>query len=92
MSTITDNTAKARFEMEENGITAFCDYRREGANVHLLHVEVPPEARGTGLAGRFMQAMMEHLRAAGHKAVPECAYAVTWLQKHRQEYGDLLAQ
>src|SRR5882672_3856273 len=88
---LTDNEQESRFEMIENGQTVFADYNRVGHTVHILHVEAPEALRGTGAAGRFMQALMEHLRAQKLKVVPVCAYAVTWLERHK-EFQDIAAK
>lgn len=85
-----DNTAKQRFELEENGHTSFADYRLEGDVLHLPHVEAPPALRGTGAAGRLMQAIVDHARTHGLKLHPICGYAAAWLQKHEDTH-DLLA-
>ncbi len=86
---IEDDTRHHRYTMNENGQTVFTTYRREGDLVQLLHVEAPEALRGTGAAGRFMQALMEHLRAQKLKAVPVCSYAVSWLERHK-EFHDLI--
>lgn len=85
-----DNVQASRYETQEDGHTVFCTYRKEGDKVYLLHVEAPVALRGKGAAGRFMQALMEQLRAAKLKAVPVCSYAVAWLERH-PEFGDMRA-
>lgn len=85
-----DNTARQRFELEENGHIAFADYRLEGNVLHLPHVEAPPALRGTGAAGRLMHAVVDHARTRGLKLHPICGYAAAWLQKHHDSH-DLLA-
>jgi uncharacterized protein len=81
-----DNTEKRRFEMEENGHIAFADYRLEGNILHIPHVEAPPALRGTGAAGRLMQALADHARTNGLKLHPICGYAAAWLQKHKETH------
>ncbi len=46
MSDVTDNTAAGRFELVEQGQTAFADYRLSGERLILPHVEAPPALRG----------------------------------------------
>lgn len=70
--------------------TVFADYSIEGQTRAILHVEADPDLRGTGAAGRFMQALAEHARAEGLKLTPRCSYAVAWLERH-PEFGDLQA-
>jgi predicted GNAT family acetyltransferase len=89
LSALTDNAKDNRYEWVENGQTVFADYHKSGNTVRILHVEAPETLRGTGAAGRFMQALMEHLRAEKLKAVPICSYAVTWLERHK-EFQDIV--
>ncbi len=88
--TITDNTAAHRFELKEEGLLAFADYRLDGEKLILPHVEADPGLRGTGAAGRLMQGVLEHARAAELKVVPLCGYASAFMRRHK-EYADLLA-
>lgn len=84
MAQLNDNQALSRFELIEQGHTIFADYRREGDELKIDHVETPPELRGQGAAGRLMQAIAETARAQGLTIVPICPYAVDWLQRHPQ--------
>jgi uncharacterized protein len=77
-----DNREESRFELEENGLVVWADYRiREGRYV-LSHVEAEPPLRGTGAASRLMQQIVDHARA--HKLVlaPRCSYALAWFERH----------
>ena len=95
MSDFRDVTAAHRFEQgfadAEGAMHAvFADYAVQGETRVILHVEADPALRGTGAAGRFMQAMAEHARAEKLKLVPRCSYAVSWLKRHR-EFDDVAA-
>jgi uncharacterized protein len=70
--------------------SVFADYAVQGETRVILHVEADPALRGTGAAGRFMQALAEHARAEGLKLAPRCSYAVAWLKRH-PEFDDLKA-
>ena len=77
-----DNNQAHRFELEENGLMAWADYRiRDGVYV-LPHVEADPPLRGTGAAGRLMQQIVDHARANKLVLEPRCAYARAWFQRH----------
>ena len=89
-SGIVDNVARARFELTEQGLTAFADYRREGDTLILPHVEAPAQLRGKGAAGRLMTGVLELARAQGLKVVPRCPYAKLFIERH-PEYRDLVA-
>jgi predicted GNAT family acetyltransferase len=90
MSDVKDNPAKGRFELEEEGQTAFADYRRSGDVLVIPHVEAPMALRGNGTAGRLMQGLLDIVRERGLKVVPSCPYAAAYIQRHKH-YRDLLA-
>lgn len=90
MTEVTDNTERRRFELVENGLTAFADYRLHRGVLVLPHVEAPVPLRGTGAAGRLMAGLLELARARGLKVMPTCPYAAAYIRRHPQ-YGDLVA-
>ena len=87
---VTDNSARSRFELGEQGLTAFANYRRQGDVVIIPHVESPPPLRGKGTADRLMKGIVEKARADGFKIEPWCSYAAAWFRRH-PENRDLLA-
>jgi predicted GNAT family acetyltransferase len=95
MTDLRDVRSEQRFEqgfIDEQGETrtVFADYAVQGDTRVILHVEADPALRGSGAAGRFMQALAEHARAEGLKLQPRCSYAVAWLKRH-PEFDDLKA-
>lgn len=89
-SSFTDNAARQRFELVENGLTAFATYRRDGDHIVIPHVESPVELRGKGTADRLMRAVVTHARERQLKITPWCGYARAWFQRHPED-ADLLA-
>ena len=87
---VIDNTALHRFELEEDGATAFATYRRAGEVFTIPHVEAPPALRGKGTSARLMEGIAALARAQGFKIVPTCPYAVTWFRRH-PEARDVVA-
>ena len=79
----------ARYELDEQGMTSWADYRREGARLYIDHVESPMPLRGTGAAGRLMAALSADARAKGLRLTPICGYAAAWLRRSK-EFGDLV--
>lgn len=90
MPDVIDNTAQSRFELVENGLTAYADYRREEGRLLIPYVASPPPLRGTGTAGRLMEGVLAAARSEGLKVVPICGYAAAYIRRHR-EHHDLLA-
>ena len=89
MSPISDNTARSRFELVEEGKLAFADYRLDDSLLILPHVEADPALRGKGTAGRLMSGVLELAHERGWKVRPICGYAAAFIQRH-PEYADLL--
>jgi uncharacterized protein len=81
--TVTDNAPFHRFELEEDGQTAFANYHRTGLHVVIPHVEAPPALRGRGTAGRLMEGIVARARAEGFKVTPTCSYAFAWFRRHK---------
>ena len=90
MADVIDNTARARFELEEAGLTAFADYRIRGDVLVIPHVEAPTALRGTGAAGRLTEGLLRIVRSRGQKVIPSCPYADAYIRRHK-EWQDLLA-
>ena len=86
----TDNAALGRFEWREQGGLVVADYRRHGEGLVIPHVEADPRLRGTGAAGRLMQAVADHARAQGLRLTPVCSYAAAWFRRHPDQ-ADVLA-
>jgi predicted GNAT family acetyltransferase len=79
-----------RYEMDEQGLTSWADYRRSGERLYIDHVESPLALRGSGAAGRLMAALAADARGKGLRITPICGYAAAWLRRSH-EFRDLLA-
>jgi predicted GNAT family acetyltransferase len=78
-----------RYEMDEQGSTAYADYRRDGDRLYIDYVFAPPALRGTGASGRLMAALSADARAKHLRITPICGYAALWLRRSK-EFGDLV--
>ncbi|KAB1073268.1 GNAT family N-acetyltransferase [Methylobacterium planeticum] len=85
-----DNTEKNRFELQVDDETVFADYRRQEGRLVITYVYAPPILRGTGAAGRLMDAVARRARAEGQGIIALCGYARAWLRRH-PDHRDLLA-
>jgi predicted GNAT family acetyltransferase len=79
----------SRYEMDEQGLTSWADYRRDGSRLYIDHVEAPVPLRGSGASGRLMAALSADARAKGLTITPICGYAAAWLRRSK-EFGDLV--
>ena len=83
--TFRHNPDLSRYELEENGLLAFADYRREPGRLVIPHVETDPALRGQGTAGRLMAKVAETARTEGLRITPICSYAAAWLKRNDPE-------
>ena len=79
---ITNNEASGRFEVAVDGGIGFLRYRIETDTILLLHVEVPPAARGYGVAAELSRAALEFAKERGLKAIPICSYVAAYVRRH----------
>lgn len=90
MTAVTDNQARSRYELIEQGLMAYADYRRDRGRLYIDYVFAPVPLRGKGTSDRLMHGVAATARAEKLKITPICGYAAAWLRRHR-EYADLLA-
>lgn len=86
---VTYNEDEKRYEMAVGDHVVYANVRRQQGTLYIDYVYAPPELRGTGAAGQFMEKLMDVVRAENMKAVPICGYAASWLQRH-SGYQDLV--
>ncbi|OHB30239.1 MAG: acetyltransferase [Phenylobacterium sp. RIFCSPHIGHO2_01_FULL_69_31] len=79
-----------RYEMDEEGLTSYADYRKTGDRLYIDYVFSPVPLRGTGASGRLMAALAADARAKDLKITPICGYAAAWLRRSH-EFRDLVS-
>ncbi len=86
---VQDSPERSRFELPVGGLLAFADYRLADGRLTITHVETPEALRGSGVASRLMQGVVDAARSRGLKVAPVCPYAVAFFKRH-PESQDLL--
>jgi predicted GNAT family acetyltransferase len=79
---VRNDTATSRFELIEDGQTAFLNYEQRADRFVILHTEVPPPLRGRRLGERLVQAAVDAARQQGLRLVVICPFARTYLKRH----------
>ena len=87
-TSVRDNKARSRFELDVEGGVAFANYRLASSTVIITHTETPRALRGRGIASELVQGALQLIRADGLKVVAGCGFVVDYLQKH-PEFADL---
>lgn len=86
---VTNNEQRRRFEVTEDGHTAFLTYQRDGDTVVLVHTDVPDELEGRGLASALARAGLAFARTNDLVVVPECSFVRSYIERHPDEVADL---
>lgn len=89
MSEVTDNQARNRFELVEDGHVAFASYEVEGDAITFTHTIVPQELQGRGIASRLIGAALDDARRRRLRVVPQCSFVAAYIEKH-PEMQDLV--
>jgi len=83
--------AKSRYEIHVDGqLVGHAQYREEGGRVRFTHTEIDPAREGQGLGSRLAAFALDDVKARGLKAVPLCPFIAKYIERHAQEYGDLV--
>ncbi len=73
---------KNRFEVKEEGLTAYVEYRLTDDGLDILHTIVPEPLEGQGIASALVRAAYDYALANELRPLATCSYAVAWLKKH----------
>jgi uncharacterized protein len=88
---VRDNPARARYELELEGGTAFVNYSRSPGVVTLLRAEVPPELESRGHGSALVRGTLELVRAEGNRVIPRCPFVVAFIRRH-PEFRELVVE
>lgn len=88
-TTVRDNKARSRYELEVDGRIAFADYVVDGDALIVPHTLVPPELERRGVGSRLVAGLLDDLRAKGMRIVPACPFVAAYVELH-PEVRDLV--
>jgi predicted GNAT family acetyltransferase len=89
-STVRDNPAQNRFELDLGDSMAIAAYRLSPGVVTIHHTEVPPQHGGQGIGSALVRGTLDIIRARNEKVQPRCPFVSAFIRKNPQ-YRDLLA-
>jgi predicted GNAT family acetyltransferase len=90
MSDVHNNEERSRYELVEQGHTAFAAYEIDGDVITFTHTVVPSAMQGMGVGSRLIAAALADVRGRGLKVVPQCPFVAAYIAKH-PEWQDLRA-
>lgn len=85
---VTQNPAENRFETWVDGQLAKLDYTEDGDTIVMIHVGVPYEFRGQGVAGVITKAGLEYAKKKSLRVIPMCSYVAAYIRRNPQ-YAEL---
>ncbi|HTZ57252.1 MAG TPA: GNAT family N-acetyltransferase [Acidobacteriaceae bacterium] len=78
----------SRFEVEEEGQTAYLEFELDNSGwITLWHTEVPEALRGRGVAGMLAQTALEYARDNKLKVDVVCPLVAGYVAKHPEFQG-----
>ena len=86
---VRNNEADGRFEVEQDGRTAYAEYRLLASGILFPHTEVPQALEGRGIGSALVREALAFARERGLKVMPTCTFFAGYIAKH-PEHHDLV--
>ena len=88
-----NNEAQSRYELRIDGqVAALAQYRQQGDSVCFTHTEVDAAYEGQGLGSQLAAQALDDVKSRGLKAQPQCSFIARYIERHEEEYGELVAR
>jgi predicted GNAT family acetyltransferase len=89
---VRNNKTEYRYELWMNGeLAGYTQYVMDRGRIAFLHTEVYDSYEGMGLGSRLARAALEDVRTRGLVVMPFCPFIAGFIERHLDEYGDLVA-
>ncbi len=88
----SSKVTKSRFELEQDGETAWLEFDRDDQGwMTLWHTEVPTPLRGKGIAATLARTALEYAREENLKVDVICPLVANYIAKN-PEFNDVVAR
>ena len=89
---VTNEPERRRYEARIDGeLAGIAEYRASDKIMTFIHTQVMSEFEGKGVASALVRAALDDVRGDGRKVRAVCPFVKGYIEKHADEYGDLLA-
>jgi uncharacterized protein len=89
---VSNNNREYRYEIWADGeMAGYTQYALLRGRIAFLHTEVYESYEGMGLGGRLARGALDDARARGVVVVPYCPFIAHFIERHLDEYRDLVA-
>ena len=89
---VRNNPCVYRYEVWVDGeLAGYTQYVLHPGRIAFVHTKVYEPYEGLGLGGRLARAALDDARARGLVVMPFCPFIAGYIERHIEEYGDLVA-
>jgi uncharacterized protein len=89
---VRNNPVNYRYEIWADGeIAGYTQYGLGRGRIAFLHTEVYEPYEGLGLGSQLAREALDDARTRGLIVMPYCPFIAGYIERHLDEYGDLLA-
>lgn len=82
---VTHDPAAGRFEIRTASGTAHLKYVYRGADMEILHTEVPDALEGHGYGASLARAALDFARREQLKVIPSCPFVSAYIRRHPED-------
>jgi predicted GNAT family acetyltransferase len=89
---VSNNKSAYRYELWADGeMAGYTQYALLRGRIAFLHTEIYESYEGMGLGTRLARGALEDARARGGVVEPYCPFIAHFIERHLDEYRDLVA-
>ncbi len=89
---VRNNPTEYRYEVWADGeLAGYTHYVLRGGRIAFVHTEVYDSYEGRGLGSRLARAALDDARGRGLMVMPYCRFIAGFIERHFDEYRDLVA-
>jgi uncharacterized protein len=89
---VRNNPTEYRYEVWADGeLAGYTQYGLGRGRIAFVHTKVYESYEGVGLGGQLARAALDDARARGLMVVPFCPFIAGYIERHLDQYGDLVA-
>ena len=89
---VRNNPAKHRYELWVDGErVGHAQYRLGNGRIAFVHTKVYEPHESLGLGSQLARSALDDARARGLMVMPFCQFIADFIERHLDEYGDLVA-